>query len=193
MTQGEMPRGTDAIVAEALRIDVTVACNLPSFDPRLEEMPSRQARGTRRGRYVKADVLDAELAPLVQDALAGVPDAQLARRAGRSVGQVREWRRRCGIRGRIGRATTDTKAAYMIAGLIEPTVPVVHMVSPVGGTWSPPEYVLREPIAYTQFARLCYLVVTDLGYASPEIATAIGFREQDVVAAIALYEERGRS
>jgi hypothetical protein len=141
---------------------------------------------------VKAAVVDAELEPLAIDAEAGVPDALLAQRAGRSVGQVRQWRRRRGLRGRHGRTSPRLATMYMIGTLLDrETFVLRHDVSPVRGEWTAPSYVLREPLSYTAFAEISFRLATELGYASADIARGIGVTERDVAHAIALYEARG--
>lgn len=180
------------VVHEALGIDVAAAIMLPPFDSRLERRPDRPARPHRRKPYVKAEVLDIELEPLTSDAEAGVPDALLAQRSGRTVAQVRKWRRRRGVRGRRSRTSRQLTMMYMLGTLLDrETVHLCHDTSPVKGEWTAPTYVLREPLAYTAFAQICFRLATELDYSSTDIAKGIGVMERDVLHAIAIYEARG--
>lgn len=150
------------------------------------------ARPQRRGPYMKAAVVDAELAPLEADAHAGIPDAVLARRVGLRVTQVRTWRRRRRVSRRRGRPPDHLGTSYLLAHYLGRAIPAVpHVtISPVGGEWSPPEYTLREPLNYSLFAEVVSSLVGQ--YSTHEIARAIGIAERDVFNAVVLYEARGR-
>lgn len=178
-------------VGEALGIDVADALALPRFDPRSQERPAVPVRASRRGSYTTAAVVDGALGPFRPDAEAGVSDALLAQRSGRSVGQVRQWRRRQGIRGRRGRAKRELAVAYMLGGLLAGEPALQHDVSPVRGAWAPPQYVLREPLHYRAFAEVCHRLVTELGYSTSEVAHAVGVLERDVEHAVRLFDARG--
>ncbi len=134
--------------------------------------------------------VDALLHPLHEDALAGVPDALLARRAGLTREQVRQWRRREGIPGRGGARTVTEQLDYALRPRSD-TAPLLHAAatSAVGGTWEPPSYVLRTPLHYDRFVDLVAIAVQH--FTSGEIGAALGVRERDVLDALRLHEARG--
>lgn len=198
MTRTEDDRETPAEVrrrgrvSDALGIDINLVRDLPAFDPRTESPPTLAARPPRRGPYLKAAVVDAELAPLEADAKAGIPDTVLARRAGFGLAQVRKWRRRRRVSGRRGRPRDHLGTTYLIAHYLGRAVPAVpHItISPVGGDWSPPEYTLRQPLEYALFAEVVSALVGQ--FSTHQIARAIGIAERDVFNAVVLYEARAR-
>ena len=178
-------------VAEALGIDVERARALPDFDPCAEVLTAATPRPLKRCKYVKAAVVDAELAPFLADARAGIPDAVLARRTGLRVSQIRKSRRRHDVRGRRGRTPTNLRTGYLAEHYIGRDVGAMQHVttSEVDGRWRAPEYVLREPLDYSKFAELVHWAVGT--YSTAEIASAIGIAERDVIAAVVLHDARG--
>ena len=177
-------------VAAALDINIELAAALPDYDPRVET-PPRSPRPTSRGPYKKRDDVDARLEPLRLDAVAGVPDQLIARRAGLTREVVRQWRRRERIAGRRGRTPPALGARYALDALLGRDVgALVHFAasSPVGGRWRPPEYVLRRPLRYDAFVE----VISDAvgRFSTAELAEALGFEERDIVDAVALQARR---
>ncbi|MFO0680504.1 MAG: hypothetical protein U0234_00570 [Sandaracinus sp.] len=183
------PRHTTR-VAELLGVELDIARELPPYDPRDETRPALR-RGAR-GKYRHAAEIDALLAPFTNDAIAGVPDALLARRVGVSFEQVKHWRRRRHIQGRRGRAPTAVGTNFMLGALLgEPTEPVAHEISPTHGQWRPPAYALRRPLSFGLFARMIAVLVES--FTVDQIAQGFGFEERDVALALALWTERGAS
>jgi hypothetical protein len=178
-------------VAELLEGDVDDLLRLPRFDPRVELREVKRTKRKRRCPYMSAAAVDAQLAPFRADAEAGVPDALIAKRSGRTSHQVQHWRHRNKIYGRKGRMNRGMALSYLLGGLIAGEPVLRHDVSPVRGEWSPPAYVLREKLSYDLFARTCHRLVTELSYTISDVARAIGVRERDVDDAVALFEARG--
>ncbi|MBZ0121178.1 MAG: hypothetical protein K8H88_29555 [Sandaracinaceae bacterium] len=115
----------------------------------------------------------------------------LAQRSGLTTERVRQWRRRRGIQGRRGRPSAAEGRAYLVAPLLGERVPPVaqEVDSPVGGTWRPPVYLLREPLRYDLFAACVVALVEQ--FTTAEISAAIGIAERDVFDAVVLHEARG--
>lgn len=173
-----------------LGTSVAAAAALPPFDPDGEPGPQLRPRAASRGTYMKFATVDARLSPYAPDAKAGVSDKVLARRTELSVGQVRAWRRRQGIRHEPGRPTGEVGRWYLSRSLVGATPgPVPHAVSPVGGDWRLPEYVLREPLDFNLFARAVSLLVEQ--FTTEEISKAIGIAERDIYNVVVLYAARG--
>jgi hypothetical protein len=72
-----------------------------------------------------------------------------------------------------------------------PTPTVMSTASPVSGAWTPPEYVLRVPLSYDDFAELVTALV-NVGFPSEKIARGLGVRSRDVADACRLFAARGR-
>lgn len=161
--------------------------DLPPYDPSDEPRPAMRPRGYR-GCYRSAAEVEALLAPFIDDAIAGVPDRWIARRTGLSAQQVKQWRSRRRIRGRRGRLPAELGARFLLASFLgESTEPVPHEVSPVGGAWRPPAYVLRRPLQYDAFVRAVRLLAGTM--TTEEIALGIGIDERDVEIAVTLGVE----
>jgi hypothetical protein len=178
-------------VAVALGIDIEVAAALPDFDPR-SETRTASPRPASRGPYKKRADVDARLGPFRLDAVAGVSDDLIARRAGLSREQVRQWRRRQRIAGRRGRTPPQLGARYALDALVhrEDIGALVHLAasSPVQGRWRPPEYVLRRPLRYDAFVEVITHAIER--FTTAELAEALGFEERDIIDALALHARR---
>lgn len=191
MSSSNSPHDPRLTVAAALDINIELAAALPDFDPRAESLPASR-RSTLRGKYRKRADVDTRLEPLRLDALAGVSDELIARRAGLTREQVRQWRRRERIAGRRGRTPPQLGARYALDALArrDDVGALVHLAasSPVGGRWRAPEYVLRRPLRYDAFVE----VITDAvgRFTTAELAEALGFEERDIIDAIALHARR---
>lgn len=181
----------DLRVADILDpVDLATASTLAPYDPKHEvRQPLR--RGAR-GRYRHAAEIDALLTPYVDDALAGVPARLIARRAGLSAQQVKQWRARRRIPGRRGRAPAELGTQFMVGALLgEPTQPVPHEFSPVNGAWRPPAYALRRPLDYALFTRMVCRLCDE--FAIDQVAHGIGIDERDIAMALVLDAARGGS
>lgn len=128
------------------------------------------------------------LEPYAADVAAGVSDAVIARLTGATTHQVAHWRRRRGLL-RAGRPAAESivrgLAVELAATQFRPIAAAVAK-SPVQGCWEPPEYVVRVPLQYTDFAEAISLLV-GAGWHPSRIAAALGVREKDVHHALALF------
>lgn len=175
-------------VAEVVGVAVAPLRELSPYDPK-DEIRSTLRRGVR-GRYRHAGEVDALLAPFTNDALAGVPDRMVANRAGLSVEQVKQWRRRQHIPGRRGRPQPQLGTQFMVSALLgEPTEPIAHEFSPTHGEWCPPAFALRRPLKFDLFANMIAVLVDN--FTIDEIAHGFGFEARDVELALALWAARG--
>lgn len=59
-----------------------------------------------------------------------------------------------------------------------------------GGTWEVPQFVLRQPLAYTDFARIIWTLRQSETVSV--LAAALGFRERDVVLAEEVWARHRR-
>ena len=178
-------------VAELLGIDIKKAEALPRYDPQADCPAWARRRSPRRGRYQKRAVVDAGLGPFVVDARAGVSDEMIAHRAGFSREQVRQWRRRMGIKGRISRTPPLLSARYAIDALLNKDTQLLqHFVasSPVKGRWRAPEYVLRTPLKYDTFAEV--VAYACARFRVDELAEGLGFEARDIEDALRLHNAR---
>jgi hypothetical protein len=148
-----------------------------------------QRRYGPRGPYMRRAEVDAVRHPLREDAWAGVPHILLARRAGVTREQVRQWRRREGIRGVHGARPIAAQLDYTLRPRTG-TASLLHVAasSVVGGTWEPPSYVLRTPIHYDRFVEVVALAIEQ--FTTSEISAALGVRERDVLDAVRLHDAR---
>lgn len=123
------------------------------------------------------------------DARAGVPDKEISRQSGISVPMVIRWRRSRGIHRKDHTLGEETRAVA-VSLLGKHHGDVLHRVgdSAVGGRWTPPEYVLRRPLNYSELARHLYFLDIKMGTGYGELAGAFGIREDDVRVAIEVYE-----
>lgn len=122
----------------------------------------------------------------------GVLDTVLAKHVGVTRTAVKKWRASRGIHRPRGPRSASAQTATAIRLLGSPITPdPLHrtMTSVVGGQWSPPEFLLRQPIDYTQFARLSRSLL-DQGYRIHEISMAFGFGEQDIETATTIHLDR---
>lgn len=126
-----------------------------------------------------------KLDAFIQDARAGVPDALIAKRAGLTARAVRRWRQERGIKAQA----PDLGAAAVNAFGLEPR-DTMHRVeaSAVGGCFDVPEYVLRIPLKYEALARHIHAMHDVLGSTAAELSAAVGIRESDVEACLALWQ-----
>lgn len=108
-------------------------------------------------------------------AVAGASDTFLASRALTTEYHVRAWRK---SRKLPKTKRQDVKAQAMdLFG--EGLDPVMHATAGIVGTFSPPEFVLRVPIVYSETCRLMH-TLSRLGLTVAALAEAFGFRSDDV-------------
>lgn len=149
----------------------------------LEEGKPKQRK---RDRTLQRSI-SLKLDELEDEARAGASDAYLARAAGTSVENVRSWRKTKKIRRSSKKEEIISTLAALDLG--EGYSPKLHVVdtSIAGGTWEPPEYVLRDALDYTTMARLVYDLVVD-GEDVSALAAGLGFRPRDIALAYETYE-----
>lgn len=180
------PLPRDELVADVIDVSVEEVSSLGPF--RLAESAVHRvpARGPR-GAYMRHDDVDDLLAPYAPDAAAGVPDAAIAGRVGLSPEQVRRWRIRRELRVCNGRPRAPVMARFAALHLLGAGPGAApHAVEP-SDNWHVPEYVLRVPLAYTDFCRVVRSLVDD-GVPVRVIARGIGVLERDVIEARRMAE-----
>ena len=126
------------------------------------------------------------------EAIAGATDDWLAEHAETSISMVTRWRNERGIQKVV---TPDPLVA--IQNLSSSYDPAMHVVGSVfEGNWSPPQYVIRSPMNYTEFCRIVHMATHDAGIDTASVASGLGVREQDVSRAAAAWKahlkRRGR-
>ena len=153
--------------------------------------------GSRARLYLQSQETARRLDPFEREARAGLPDVDLARKAGVSVSSVRFWRRRREIRHKVGAARLSEAATAKALDLLgQPLEDVLQRVqsSEMGGDWSPPDFIIRTGIHYNKMMEQCHLLLVH-GYSAEEIAEAHGYTVTTVQQAIATfirYQEESR-
>lgn len=74
-----------------------------------------------------------------------------------------------------------------LRGLAESYEPQIHQTKTA---WNEPEFVLRQPLDYTLFARTCFTLAVVVGYTTEQIAKALGVRKHDVTLAQTLWRRQ---
>lgn len=123
------------------------------------------------------DALDS----LLDEARAGMSDAELAEKADVSLRQVKAWRKKRGLP--IDKAVSTRTALRGLSAHYEPTA---HTTTS-GIEFECPEFVIREPLDYTAYARACALLFDQAFMSEAQIATATGTRTKDVETALAMW------
>jgi hypothetical protein len=127
---------------------------------------------------------DKALDALLQDALDGASEQWLAERADVSVQQVRLWKKNRGL-------SSDKKQMHeslaAIQGLVVDYQPARHMVENTID-FAGPRYVTRQALDYTQFSRMCHVLLESYAFSLRQIAHALGVSRVDVETATALYK-----
>jgi hypothetical protein len=116
-------------------------------------------------------------------AKAGASDEWLAQQADVSVRQVKLWRKQ---RGLSSDKKSTQEAMSALQGLALAYEPTAHRTGDAFD-WETPEFLLRRPLDYTQYARSCFTLLTIAMFTPRQIARATGTRERDVEQAIALW------
>jgi hypothetical protein len=126
---------------------------------------------------------DQALDALLDEAKAGASDQWLADKADVSVRQVQLWRKARGLSVDKGPVQ---QAIGALQGLSQGYEPSVHMTSTTVD-FDTPQFVLREPLDYTQYARLCHTLRDSYAFTLKQIAHGTGTRINDVEKAIELW------
>lgn len=145
---------------------------------------NRRARGPKTPTGNRAD-----LDQYIEHAIAGVDDSVIAKRAKRSIAQVRAWRLAQGVRRASGRPTAQARIhakAVELLGRSQAPVAVPVRQSPVLGRWEPPLYVLRDPLDYAKFVAIVDFAASK--FSMDDITAGLGLRKVDVVIAARLGE-----
>ncbi len=129
---------------------------------------------------------DAALDQYIAEARAGAPDLWLRQKASVSEEAVLKWRSRRGIRRVRARRNTDI-GTWALDVLRQGHDGALHTTGStvLRGLWEIPEFVLRIPLDYDEFCRLCYSLLR-IGEAPSDVARAFGVREPDVITAVEL-------
>jgi hypothetical protein len=143
----------------------------------------RERRAERRPDIIQATrQAFARLDRLREEADAGVPQESLALSAGTTKKMVKAWLKERGIN------TSGSKR--LLSDAIDlfgdrQGFPARHQVEAEKGTkpFRPPKFLLREPIRYSGFCAVVQALVA-AGWQPSEIASALGFRELDVMNAL---------
>lgn len=117
-----------------------------------------------------------------EEAKAGADDAWLAKKAFVSVRQVQSWKR---ARGLSGKAPVR-EAVEALQGLARAYEPAAHQTGQALD-WETPEFVLRQALDYTQYARAVFSLITTARFTPRQVARATGTRESDVDQALQLW------
>lgn len=151
----------------------------------------RAKRGGTTGGRSRATAF-ARLDELIDEATAGASDAALAQAAGVTMESVLAWRKK----RKISRRKKPEQADAVLA--LDPTgstfAAALHEVeedSIAGGTWELPQFVLRDALNYTEFARLLY-EMRSMGEMAETIAAAFGLRVKDITLAEEIWKRHLR-
>lgn len=140
--------------------------------------PSKKAKGSA---YARLDELEAE-------ANAGASDEFLARTAAVTLETVRAWRSARKIKkSRKRQETPDEIQALDLDGLSYNAELHITQSSIAGGHWEPPQYVLRDPLSYTDTCRLIHVLMR-AGEPVEAISAGIGIRTKDVEYAAEVWD-----
>lgn len=126
---------------------------------------------------------DEALDSLLAEAKAGASDEWLANQADVSIRQVQLWKKRRGVSSDKG---PIQEAVSALQGLAQAYEPSLHKTGEAFD-WETPEFLLRRPLDYTQYARACFTLSTIAMFTNRQISRATGTRERDVEQAIALW------
>lgn len=126
---------------------------------------------------------DEALDTLRSEAEAGAPEAWLAEQADVSVRAVRAWKKRRGLPISEQGVVAENVAA--LQGLAPFYDPRQHRT--VGAPdFDTPEFVLRLPLDYTQYARACHTLEL-ARFSVAQIASGTGTKPKDVEVALAMW------
>jgi hypothetical protein len=128
----------------------------------------------------------AALDKLTREAVAGMPDAALARAAHVSLTAVLEWRKERNITRRKGWLGRRDAEVYAIDAYGTGYINEIQAIESLKGQWDLPQYVLREALDYDLLSRAILFLRTDLSMTPAQIAKALGLRETDVEMASAV-------
>lgn len=175
-------------VAKALEIDVARAADLPAF---VLNPPDARKCHPRPAKHIKAEQVDAMLAPYRVDAVNGVPDKLIAARAKVSPMIMRAWRRRQKIEPPPGRRPYTMLLPYELQTMLGGAAARgPHPTSSSLDAFEPPAYVLREPLDYACFVRVVATLRAS-GFSIQQIASGVGVLDRDVAQAVQVGERRG--
>jgi hypothetical protein len=140
------------------------------------------------GSPVHSDKLD----PFLDEARAGAKPSWLAEISGVNVRFVYGWLRYHKITYDRTSTAKAIEKADALQGLVANYEPQMHRVD--GSLdWDAPEYVIREPLNYTQFSRACYHMLVSLEMTVDQLASGLGVRPQDVRSAVEVWKKHLRS
>jgi hypothetical protein len=164
-------------VGELLGIAPEAVRHVALYDVGCEPVSPQRSTSKARARLLPPGAL----AALLHHAAAGASDADIARAAGCTAGQVRRARLARGIRHPKGRPSAQARATALATAVLgAPFVPVITPVrSVVEGRFEPPRYLVREKLDYSAFIR-CIRALRDAGFDDAMISRGIGVREADV-------------
>jgi hypothetical protein len=120
----------------------------------------------------------------LSEAQRGRDDDWLARHAGVSVRQVRAWRKRRKIDAPSTQPVVDTLNA--LRGLTGRFDPAFHRAADTVD-FETPQYVIRESLDYTQFARAVFTLTAVCAFTPEQVAGALGVRLDDVSRALLIW------
>ncbi len=128
------------------------------------------------------DALDS----LLDEARAGASDEELARAADVSLTQVRQWREHRGLTPDRRKNQEGVRALLHLGAAYDP---VVHHVAEGSLLdFEVPQYVVREALDYTAFARCAHFLFHEAMLSPIQIGQAFGMRTPDVDLAIAAWQ-----
>ncbi len=160
-----------------------------------EEKPKKEEkRGGATGGRSRAAAF-ARLDEIKEEAEAGGSDEFLSASAGVTVEAVLAWRRARGMKRAGSKKVGPALAAAVdtIGTRYDPVLHVVEEKDRVGnGAWEVPQYILRDSLSYTDFARLVHGLRTVLQEPAAVVASGLGVRLRDIALAEEVWERHLR-
>lgn len=138
---------------------------------------------------VKDPVRAAEFARLegfLEQALRGTPIETIAVLADARLATAVKWRQLRNIKPGLTPHQESVSALELFSREVKDHLHRCEE-SPVGGVFTPPQYVLRQPLEYAEFCRAAHALHTISGFDVATLSRALGVRATDVDFALKLW------